>query len=82
MARKLVEMEWRQYAERVLPPDAPRVQMMETRRAYYAGAASLLNLIMRHASPGDEITAEDDRLMDDIQAELDGFLRDVLAGRK
>lgn len=33
---------WKAYQNEVLPPDAPRVQIDETRNAYYAGASMVI----------------------------------------
>lgn len=79
---KHVENAWRRYAERVLPTDASPVQVQETRRAFYGGAASLLAVMVRNVSAGDDITPADETLMESIDAEINQFFADVAGGRK
>lgn len=79
---KYVEMEWRTYAERVVPEDAPPVQIQESRRAFYAGAQSFLNIMMVRLDPDTEPTDADLHMMDEIHDELQQFMRDVVAGKK
>lgn len=73
--------EWRSYQEQVIPPAAPSVQITESRRAFYAGARSILSILLERLSPGTEPTQEDLAWMDKIEAELDQFQRDVQAGQ-
>lgn len=82
MAAKHVAAEWASYAERVLPKDAPPVQVQETRRAFYAGGAAILFRLLRLLESGDEPTPADLQMMDDIEAELAEFGRDIQAGRR
>jgi hypothetical protein len=77
---EMVESEWRSYLESVIPKDAPRVQVVESRRAFYAGAHSLLSLLARRLGPGAEPTQADLALMDQIKAELDAFNASVASG--
>ena len=78
---KIVDGLWRQYMERVMPVDAPQVQVQECRRAFYAGAHGVMAEIARLASPGDDVTPADDQLMESILAELVMFSREVGRGR-
>lgn len=78
---KLIDAEWRSYAEVVLPADAPEIQRVETRRAFYAGASTLLGAILKTLDPCLEPTAEDMRRMDAIHQELEDFARHVRQGR-
>jgi hypothetical protein len=74
---------WRTYRTTVIPVEAPAIQARECRRAFYAGARALLSIILAGvaANPTEEPTAQDLVMMDEIQAELDQFLRDLQAGR-
>lgn len=45
-----IKEEWSGYAAKVVPVGASRVQIQETRRAFYFGAWAVLNLLMRHAN--------------------------------
>ena len=78
---KLIETAWQDYATRVIPPGAPRVQVTESRRAFYAGARSLLGSMVAVLGPGQEPTPADLSIMDSIQEELDQFLGDMLNGK-
>lgn len=42
---------WESYRAKVLPPDAPDVQVVETRRAFYAGATIVLEICKRVGAP-------------------------------
>jgi hypothetical protein len=64
---------WRSYDARVLPAVAGEVQRMETRKAFYAGAMVLFNILLHGVSDGDEMTEEDDALYDGLQRELSDF---------
>lgn len=80
--RKLIGEAWLKYSHGILDPiRADRIQRQETKRAFYAGASSLLESVMRNLAPGDEPTEPDLTMMVDIQKELDDFVRSVTAGR-
>lgn len=72
---------WHDYAEKIIPANAPKIQMQESKRAFYAGAASMLDAIMSGLSMGDEPTDADLQHMSNLQGELDRFVSDVKAGR-
>jgi len=72
---------WTAYRERVVPEDASRIQIQETRRAFYAGATALMALLLAHLDPGSEATADDLRMMDELDAELKRFAADIAEGR-
>ncbi len=73
---------WDSYLCEVLPPNAPLIQKVECRRAFYAGAHGLFQGLLSILSPGIEPTKEDMDQMMIIQTELDDFLLMVKAGRK
>lgn len=78
---KLIESAWRDYAANVIPLEAPRIQVTESRRAFYAGARSLLGSMVKVLGPGQEPTPSDVAIMDSIQKELDQFLEDIQSGK-
>jgi hypothetical protein len=80
---KRILSEWNNYVARVMPRNAPPVQTQETRRAFYAGASSLLAIILigLDAGPDDEPTPGDMNMMNEIQQELREFSQDVEHGR-
>ncbi len=79
---KLLDIGWRQYAERILPANAPRVQVWECRRAFYAGAAHLFHELTERVGP--DATSEDDgmEMMQGVADEIDAFMKDVQRGKK
>lgn len=64
------------YRRFVMPPDAGSIQVLECKRAFFAGARSLLDLMMIASDPGDEVTATDEKIMAVIDAELDAFMNE------
>ena len=77
MTEKYIERGWENYRQMVVPADASPVQIDETRRAFYAGAAVLFHTIMRVLDPSDEPTEADLANMDDISRELDAFGQEI-----
>jgi hypothetical protein len=52
-----IDVEWRNYRNRVIPKSAPEIQILESRRAFYAGASAMLAAVVQAAcDPGDEPT--------------------------
>lgn len=71
---KVIEAGWESYRLRVLPMEAPPVQVRETRLAFFCGASYLFSSIMHILEPGDtEPTEADLRRMDLIARELQKF---------
>lgn len=78
MKPKRIEQCWLDYRNKVIPPFAPEVQVIESKRAFYAGAASLLNAVMVMLDQGStEPTDADLEKMDQIQQELVDFAQEV-----
>lgn len=77
---QIVAAIWESYAQQVLTPNCHATQVIETRRAFYAGAHGLLTEIMAQMSHGIEVTEADVRKLQDIMAELDAFMMSVVAG--
>lgn len=69
MRRRRIHEKWDSYRREVLPSTAPQVQIVECRRAFYAGAAALLSLQLHDLEGGEEGWA----MMDGIQRELAEF---------
>jgi hypothetical protein len=65
--------EWKSYRQRVVPPTAGRVQVLETKRAFYAGAQAFLALTSKLMSDSDDMTPEDVQAISRIHAELSEF---------
>jgi hypothetical protein len=79
---KLIERAWLEYQQKVIHPDAPAIQIVESRRAFYAGAQSTFSglvAMLDHSSP--EPTPSDLRKIDDVQAEFLWFADEMRGGR-
>lgn len=72
---------WADFEASILPEDASDVQRQEMRRSYYAGAFALLDAVSAATSPGDEMTADDERLMIDLVVEREEYIVALKAGR-
>lgn len=79
----LIAKGWQEYKEFVIPADAHETQLIECKRAFYAGARSCLSdvLALAGASAG-EPTEQDIELMADLEEELAQFARDVMDGKE
>ena len=81
MKRLLMAEQWDKYARTVLPANCSPVQKQETRRAFYAGAQSILFSIIAAFAPESEPTAEDLQVMEDVDQELRDFGEAIRQGR-
>jgi hypothetical protein len=72
-----LEHEWHSYRDQVVPKGADAVQVEECRRAFYAGAASIHNVIMKMLDPTADATDADVQKMQDLVEELDAFALSV-----
>lgn len=68
------------YRRRVIPHDASTLQVQECKRAFYMGAHALFYAMQALVSDGEEITNQDEILMDMVVQELDNFVQSVMAG--
>jgi len=78
--RTLAE-QWNGYRRSVMPPTVGETQLRETRRAFYAGAQALQQVMLHGVSNEPDMTDGDERLMRAIDAEFERFAADVKAGR-
>lgn len=78
---KALEAEWEDYRRKVIPLHAGEVQVAESRRAFFAGAASVYNLITERLEPGQEATDNDLKFLDDLNTELREFAKAVRSGK-
>jgi hypothetical protein len=67
---KLLDAAWRSYLKMVMPANAGANQVVETRRAFYAGAAAFYSSIMLMLDPGAEATDADMEKMTALAQEL------------
>lgn len=76
----LMRTAWLGYRREVIPPDAPEVQVTESRRAFYAGAGALFSLLLVVLDPGEEPTEHDLDRVTGLYDELKEFNRAVARG--
>lgn len=69
------------YRKKVIPQDASPIQIQECKRAFYAGAHGLFYSIINLMSDEEELTQEDELVMESVAKELDTFADSVLAER-
>jgi hypothetical protein len=81
MRRRLILEGWNEY-RRMIPAAAPPVQIEETRRAFYAGAQTLLTSLVMILDPGTEATPDDLLRMKGISDELEQFFADLVRNKK
>ena len=74
---KHIDQAWQSYAKMVVPKDAGKVQIEETRQAFFAGASTLFTSIMLVMDTDREPTEKDLAVMSDIQNEIDDFGRSL-----
>jgi hypothetical protein len=78
--KKLSEL-WQSYAANMLPPSASDTQRRETRRAFYAGALSIFNVIVENLTEDPEPQEEDVRMLETLEEELSAFAQAVRDGK-
>ena len=74
---KLVEAGWVGLRMAAIPLDAPKDQLAEMRKAFFAGALHLFQSILTLLDEGQEPTEADLRRMDLIDVELRSFGHDL-----
>lgn len=73
-----IEQKWKDYRFAVVPLDAPEVQTIESKRAYYAGAAAVIKMALHFTG---QTQAEAQRNMQKLRQECERFQAEVVAGR-
>jgi hypothetical protein len=74
---KLIEAGFVALRWKVIPRDAPEVQVEEMRKAFFAGAQHLFASIMTILEPGEEPTENDLHRLTLISEELEEFVREL-----
>jgi hypothetical protein len=77
----LIAKDWNEYVRQVLPRAASPTQVKETRRAFYAGAQSLLCSIQHGLSAGDGVEDGDVAMLEAVERELSDFAEAVAKRR-
>jgi hypothetical protein len=77
-----VQAMWNNFRTQVMPPNAPTVQVQEMRRAFYAGVECTLNRLAGEMTEGDGLDdPADERVVQEVNAELKQFAADVKSGK-
>jgi len=80
MTGGLIGAKWTRYCASSIAPDADARRISESRRAFYAGAVALLDLMVTNFSDGDTETPSDIRLVEKLDRELRDFVASVRRG--
>lgn len=72
---------WDKYHAEAIPANAPLIQIVETRRAFYAGAASLFMTMIEETKQNEMDEEKGTIYLAEINAEIDQFGQDLLGGR-
>lgn len=76
-----LDAQWKQYLEMVVPTNAHESQVIETRRAFHAGATAMLRILRRVGEP-DISEGEGMKWLVDIAHEIADFAEAVKDGRE
>ncbi len=73
-----IEAAWLDYRMKVLPLDAPHVQVVECRRAFYQGATSVVKMALHSTT---QTAQQASKQMHGLRQECERFSFDVGSGR-
>ena len=75
---------WREFQSKIIPADAPAVQLWECRRAFYAGANALFAILVGGvgSDPDEPPTVSELRMMDEIKEEFEYFAKQIAQGQR
>ena len=79
--RRTLADEWKDFERQCIPERAGPGQRIETRRAWYAGAATMIALISGGLDADHEPTDLDVAYLESLSQELTAFSRDIGEGR-
>lgn len=69
-ADRPIREEWKAFRRELVPANAPRAQVVETRRAFYAGAGAAVAVMVEGVSDDPETTQADLNLMDQLRDDI------------
>lgn len=78
--RKTINGQWLDYRAKVISPNAPEIQLIESKRAFFAGALALFHLQISGVSDEEEFTETDQHLIENLVNELHAFQKRVAEG--
>ena len=73
--RRTLSDEWGDFSKAILPAGASEIQRVETRRAFYAGASSMLALISDGLDADKEATELDVQYVDSLAEKIVAFAK-------
>lgn len=76
-----IAKQWAEYRSAAIPAHATEGQVRQCRRAFYAGAQALHEIMVNGVSNDPDMTDDDERILRGIEAEFDQFAADVRGGR-
>jgi hypothetical protein len=79
--RRTLYDEWFEFARQCIPEQAPEVQRVEMRRAFYAGAAVLFSLVTGGLDADKEPTDLDVAYLESLNQELKLYSQDLSDGK-
>ena len=81
MAKRRLEEEWDKLRALAIPADAPTVQLIEMRRAFFAGAEAFFRIQQRaYDGSTPEPTEADLQVLTDLDNEIRDFAAKLAAG--
>jgi hypothetical protein len=79
--RRSLADEWAEFSRLIVPRNAPEVQRVEMRRAWYAGAAAMFGLMTGGLDADHEPTDLDVAYVESLSEEIETFSRDLARGK-
>lgn len=79
--RRTLADEWAEFSRAVMPKDAPEMQRVEMRRAWYAGAAAMFGLMTGGLDADHEPTDLDVAYVESLAQEIEAFSREIARGK-
>lgn len=79
--RRNLADEWSDFRRQVIPEEAPVMQVVEMRRAWYAGAATLFALVAGGLDADHEPTDLDVMYLESLNQELRAYANELREGR-
>lgn len=78
--RQFIREEWDKLVKAAIHPQISELQRSEMEKCFYAGAASLYNLLIHGVSPGKRVEASDMQMMQDIDIEIRQYFKNLAHG--
>jgi hypothetical protein len=76
---KTIAMQWEEFRSKVMPANAPKVQVTEMQRAFYCGAYSFLAEMTSSLESGEDATDADVANIENAKLEMEAFFAHLVA---